>query len=268
MVSLNQSSIDSIWLMVNSGHPIDSEMLYKHLSATTAVPDDFRSKILIRDSLNALSAIWGKNQLRNRLTHDRALEILDLMDFCKSDEGFVTLKERLMTPIDTKNVLQMLRELGERIGESTTITVGGSLALMLYQLISRHTDDIDLVDPIPPVIQENHSLLNELSQRYGLRLAHFQSHYLPDQWVSRTSSLGVFGKLNVRLIDSLDILTGKLFSKRTKDLDDLRQAINTINLTDLKERLQRSTSSFRSDDALLQAATSNWYILTGETSLP
>ncbi len=72
--------------------------------------------------------------------------------------------------------------------------------------------------------------MNGLVERYGLRLAHFQSHYLPDGWQRRVESFGVFGELAVFLVDPVDIAVGKLFSRRDKDLDDVRMLKRVLEL--------------------------------------
>jgi hypothetical protein len=70
--------------------------------------------------------------------------------------------------------------------------IGGSIALILPSRISRHTEDIDVVDEIPKSLRDDHDLLTRLAARYGLRPAHFQSHYLPDGWESRVKPFGKF----------------------------------------------------------------------------
>jgi hypothetical protein len=111
-------------------------------------------------------------------------------------------------------------------------------------------------------------LLEQLADRYRLQLTHFQSHYLPDGWAGRTESLGQFRLLSVRVVDALDVLAGKLFSRRTKDLDDVRLALPKIDRAAYRQRLATSTRAFRADAALLDAARRNWYVVTGEDELP
>jgi hypothetical protein len=84
----------------------------------------------------------------------------------------------------------------------------------------------------------------------------------------RTRSLGKFGVLSVRIVDPMDVLVGKLFSRRTRDLDDLRQAWTRIDLAALRSRIGSSTTRLRADPGLLADARRNWYILSGEADLP
>ena len=127
-----------------------------------------------------------------------------------------------MEKTDPETIRQLLRELGTLASRPTRIDVGGSGALILLGNLSRSTDDIDIVDEVPPELRAQHDAMEQLASRYGLRLAHFQSHYLPAGWIDRVRSLGRFGNLEVFLVDPLDIFVGKLFSAREEDRDDLR----------------------------------------------
>ena len=87
----------------------------------------------------------------------------------------------------------------------------------------------------------------ELAVRYKLGLAHFQSHYLPKGWEPRTQSIGRFGQLDVFATDVYDVLLSKLFSKRTKDRDDLRALKNEINPQLFADRMKSDCQSFLAD---------------------
>ncbi len=173
-----------------------------------------------------------------------------------------------MDATDPNYLLQMLRELGTRVATPTTFIIGGSLTLMIDALITRHTDDVDLVDEIPATLRGEHELLAELCSRYGLKLTHFQSHYLPAGWNERVRSVGVFGKTTVMRVDPIDVLVGKLFSRRTKDLDDNRQAWPLIDQTIFRQRLVAEARRLSSAVGQIESARHNWYILTGEPELP
>jgi hypothetical protein len=167
-------------------------------------------------------------------------------------------------PTEAQTILQFLRELGERLPSPARLDVGGSSALILGGLLTRSTDDVDAVNEVPAAIRVQHELLAELSGRYGLSLAHFQSHYLPAGWENRLRSLGRFGKLDVFLVDPLDIFVGKLFSKRTKDLDDLRMLQNAFERRAIVERLRSGASALNADPVLRSDAQKSWHILYGE----
>ena len=57
---------------------------------------------------------------------------------------------------------------------------------------------------------------------------------------------------------------GKLFSARTKDLDDLRALKQHVNKDQLSERLLDTANALMQEPQLKANATHNWYILFGE----
>jgi hypothetical protein len=132
-------------------------------------------------------------------------------------------------------------------------------------LISRSTEDLDLVDEIPSDIRGEHQLLHDLVARYGLRLAHFQSYDPPDGWSTRTTDFGTFGKIHLRLVDPTDIAAGKLYSSRTKDLDDLRMLACSLDEQQLRERAVTGLPTRWADDDARKKAIENWYIVYGTT---
>jgi hypothetical protein len=145
--------------------------------------------------------------------------------------------------------------------------VGGSAALILPGYLSRQTEDIDAVDEVPAEIRSQHKVLQELADRYGLHLAHFQRHYLPMRWEQRVHSRPPYGLLQVYLLDVYDVFLSKLFSARTKDQDDLRALAPQLDKAILAQRLHDTTGSMLAAETLRQRAEKNWYILYGE-SLP
>jgi hypothetical protein len=160
--------------------------------------------------------------------------------------------------------LQFLRELGDGTRELSRLEIGGSGALILAGLLRRATEDINAVDEVSAAIRSDHALLDSLAKRYGLRLTHFQSHYLPQGWRGRLHSLGRFGALDVLLVDASDIFVRKLLSNREKDLDDLRVLATTIDRNALAIRLRDSAQSLLAEPTLRQNAARNWYIVYGE----
>lgn len=71
-------------------------------------------------------------------------------------------------------------------------------------------------------------------------------------------------KLDLYTVDVYDLFVGKLFSKRTKDLDDLRAIKPKLEKSILEQRMRESTGSLAKDPALKDSAQKNWYILFGE----
>ena len=227
---------------------------------------DHRTRLLLRDALVALRSRWGEDRFGEWVAHSTSRRDAAGAVLAEPFEriGFPSIGQRLMNATRRDTVLAFLRELGQSLPGSARIDVGGSTALILRDLLSRQTEDVDVVDEIPAAIRSEHDLLNGLVARYGLRLTHFQSHYLPDGWQSRTSSLGRFGKLDVFLVDPLDIVVGKLFSARAKDLDDVRMLSARLDRNAVIQRLQASAGRLASDSALRTAAERNWYVVYGE----
>ncbi len=256
-----------LWALVQSGQPIDFPALASALESRLAAPEpiNFRTRLLIRDSLGALAKRWGADRLENWM--DASPGGVGLRQIWKADlgeVGFPSLATRIMETTKADTVMQFLREMGLRCPQATRIEIGGSIALILANVLNRATEDLDVVDEVPASLRSQHDLLRELANRFGLHLTHFQSHYLPEGWKNRLHSLGRFGQLDIFLVDALDVLVGKLFSARTKDRDDLRALAAHFDRKVIEERLRSSGTKLRSDPALAQMAQDNWYILYGQ----
>jgi hypothetical protein len=257
-----------LWTLALDAVSFAPAQLLAALEAETAnTPHDFRTRVLLRHSFLALKKQWGEQRVRGMLP-PAALAVIDqTLAEDLGEKGFASLESRLMESTKPETIKRFLRELGSSIRESCRIHIGGSGALMLLGVLHRRTDDIDVVDEVPAPIRKDHALLESMVARYGLRLAHFQSHYLPDHWETRLKSFGVYGQLQVFLVDPVDIALGKMFSRREKDLDDLRILITSIGKATLRDRLNSSGKSLLADPQLRSNAERNWYILFGQ-SLP
>ncbi len=169
-----------------------------------------------------------------------------------------------MNTLHSETVLEFLRILGSRLSHPAQIIVGGSVALILSDELVRQTDDLDVVDEVPIEIRSAHALTDELEQQFGVRLTHFQSHYLPSGWRDRIHSLGRFGELDVFLVDSCDVFVSKLFGARKKDLGDLRHLAHRLDKKKIESRVISSTGGLRANAELAKDAEHNWYVLYGE----
>ena len=169
-----------------------------------------------------------------------------------------------MEKTEPKDILQLFRDLGSELHHTTRLYIGGSVALILSDFLTRKTEDIDVVDEVPQDIRSDHKLLDRLEKIYGLHLAHFQSHYLPQGWQNRVHSLEPFGRLQVFLVDVYDVFLSKLFSKREKDLMDLRVLEPQLDKEILTRRLRETTTAWLAEPKLVQHAQKNWNILYGE----
>ncbi len=268
------TAVDSLWSYVKGRRWMSARVLLDHLDLAAGTTDpedlDYRSRLLIRDSLDALAGHYGRPYIQSRISRLASAGALQATWNTKFDDetGFPSLKDRIMEPLTHDDVFSYLRDLACDVRTPTTVTIGGSVALILRDLLIRDTEDIDVVNEVPPTIRQLHATLDRLRERHELILGHFQSHYLPSGWESRTTLLETFGPLQVRLVDAIDVLLTKLFSVRSKDFVDLRSAWKLIDREAFRDRLVRETTELRSIERLLEPAKRNWYVLTGEDDLP
>jgi len=229
---------------------------------------DYRSRLLIRDSLDALQQYWGPERLRHWLLQCPHREQIKAIWNAEYDAvGFPSLPRRLMDTTRPDQIKQFFRELAQHVQHPVQLAVGGAVALILRGLLSRRTEDIDVVNEVPPELRAQHQLLAMLSTRYGLGLTHFQSHYLPTGWEQRLHSQEPFGQLQVYVVDAYDVFVSKLFSARLKDRDDLRVLAPQLDKKTLLCRLHDTTQDLLAAPGLRERAEQNWYIIYGE-SLP
>jgi uncharacterized nucleotidyltransferase DUF6036 len=259
-------AVKDLWEITFGKPAVDPEHLTKALENEVTKDDlDFRTQLLIRDSIDALADYWGSARVDSWLGQSPCGA--QLRSVWKSDlgpAGFPTLRRRVMTTLHPETVLEFLRILGSRLSQPTQIVVGGSVALILSDELIRQTDDVDVVDEVPAEIRSHHALVDELMQQFGLRITHFQSHYLPNGWRDRIHSLGRYGKLDVFLVDSVDVFVSKLFSARMKDLGDLRHLARRLDKRKIESRIISCARGLRENAQLAKNAETNWYVLYGE----
>lgn len=259
-----------LWTLVRKRPQIDPGDLAEALRAEAiSGPPDYRSRLLIRDSLEALKSIWGKARFETWLEaypEGQKLAAVAREDF--DEVGYPSLRARLMNKTEPEEIRQYLFELGKSLHKEVKIKVAGAIALILSGYISRHTEDVDIVDEVPPEIRDNHGLLEELQKSYGLHVGHVQNHYFPTGWEERCTALDLFGPLKVYLLDVYDVFLSKLFSQRRKDVEDLRVIAPQLDRDTLTRRFLETTEPLRTDAKLLQRATDNWRLLFGEDLPP
>jgi Nucleotidyltransferase of unknown function (DUF6036) len=228
-------------------------------------PLDFRTRLLIRDSIDALERFWGKSRLDRWLAGSPVRAKLQaIRGENLGSPGFPYINDQLMESTRREDVEAFLRELGTQVHRPLRMIIGGSIAMIVPGYLARRTQDIDVVDEIPGELRSQQKTLDDLMRRYRLGLAHFQSHYLPSGWDNRLHSLGSFGRLQVFLVDVYDVFLSKLFSKREKDRDDLRVVAPQLDKETLIRRLRDTAAALASDPDLRLAAEQNWYVLFGE----
>jgi Nucleotidyltransferase of unknown function (DUF6036) len=258
-----------LWSLVLDQQYIDPTELAEAIEDQVVRDDlDFRSRLLIRDAIDALRHHWGQHRVASWLKAcpaGRKIEAIGREDLGRP--GFPFLASQLMEPTKPETVREFLRELSLTVHEPLRMCVGGSIALIMPGYLSRRTQDLDVVDEVPQALRSQHQLLHRLQQRYRLELAHFQSHYLPMGWEGRLHFLDFFGRVSVYLVDVYDVFLSKLYSIREKDRDDLRAVAPQLDKDTLVRKLKETTGSMLASAELRQRAEQNWYILYGE-SLP
>lgn len=255
-----------LWSLALDHHQIDPADLAEAIVDQVESGDlDFRTRLLIRDGLNALEDYWGRTRLQDWLGAcpiRQAIQAIWNEDLGKT--GFRFLKGQLMEITKPEEVRQMLQELGDRLHGPVTIQIAGSIALILKNYLSRQTTDVDIVNEVPKEIRSLGDFLKRLEKRYRLDLGHVQSHYLPQGWEQRIHGLGPFGKLRVYLVDRYDVGLSKLFSDREKDLDDLRFLLPQLDKELLVHKLRETCGGFLASPIEREKAVNNWRILFQE----
>jgi hypothetical protein len=256
-----------LWGLTKGQPYIDAALIPRAIEEQVRSGDlDYRTRLLIRDSVDALRSFWGEPRVRAWLESSPAREEIEAICAEEFDKvGFPSLGRRLVEPTEPRLIEDFLHDLGRRLRRPVRIDVGGSAVLILGGLLRRTTDDVDVVDEVPADIRNEYKLLAELEEVYGLKLAHFQSHYLAMRWERRTHTIGPFDNLRVALLDPHDVFVSKLFSIRSKDLADLRVLFPLLSKETLEQRLRDDCQSMLAAPELRKRAEDNWFLLTRET---
>ncbi|HWE38648.1 MAG TPA: DUF6036 family nucleotidyltransferase [Isosphaeraceae bacterium] len=260
------TAVDALWELTRGRPEVDAGDLARAIALAAREGGlDSRSRRLIHDAADALERRWGVERLGDVFRSLGAAEAVAAERAIPAPgKGFDSLEERLVNATDPATILAFFRELGSQLPNPATLRVGGSTSLILQAGLRRSTEDIDAVDELPEPIRVDHALLNSLRLRYGLRLTHFQSHYLPDGWDSRLRDRGTFGLLHVLLVDPLDVLGSKLVSGRDRDLDDLRILAPKFGRESLRDHLLGPCARLVADPIRRANAERNWYVVFGE----
>jgi hypothetical protein len=255
-----------VWDMIYGTPQIDPSDLAEAVCQQAGEdPLDYRTRLLIRDSVVALRSHWGSARTEGwlaRCPHRERIAQICQEEFEKV--GFSTIRRRLMDKTDPVRVRQFLEQLGWNVHEETTAYIAGSVALILPGYLSRHTDDIDFINEVPAALRNNHARLHELETSYGLTLGHVQSHYFPSGWLQRVHSIGVFGRLRLFRVDVYDVFFSKLTSAREKDLDDIRFVAPQLDKETLIRKLWTTAQGLLAAPRLLELSQRNWQVVFGE----
>jgi hypothetical protein len=257
----------TLWSLTHDNPQVDAADLALAVEKQILERDlDYRTRLLIRDSVAALRKYWGQEKVLEWLGASAVGQEIETI--CQGpwddDRGFSSLLRRVVDVTKAETIIQFLRELSGHVHQPTRLQIGGSAALILRNLLSRKTDDVDFVDEVPSQIRVQHRLLHELVNRYGLSATHFQQHFLPIDWANRLQYFDTYGSLTIYLVDAYDVILSKLFSPRTKDLDDIRYVLKHLDKPTLAQRLKDMGESLLSAPDMRPNAERNWFILFGE----
>lgn len=213
------------------------------------------------DPEEARAALRRAEGLDDPRTRQLALEMTAALEGRTVDDAkFPSLVRRVRPVTRPETIERFLQELGRGLAGPVRIVIRGSSALILADLLERGTEDVDVVDEVPVPLRE---VARRVEGRHDLHIAHFQSHYLPAGWQNRVRSRGNFGKLEVYLVDPLDIFVGKLMSKRDKDYRDLSHLTSAFTREEIVPRLT-GLERHLADPRLREMAEHNWQVLFGE----
>jgi hypothetical protein len=255
-----------LWSLVRKRPQVDPRDLAGAIRGEVhQAPLDYRTRLLVRDSIEALRRHWGNTRLEqwlNQCPEQQTIRAVCNEEYDKT--GFPSLNNRLMEKTEPEEILQFFTHLGKKLRQTTRIEIAGSVALILPGYLSRHTEDINVVGEAPKEVRDDHALINALESSYGLKLGDVQTHYFPAGWRDRVHSLDVFDHLHVFLVDVYDVALSKLFSARLKDLEDLRVLKPQLDKEVLTTRFRSCAGDFLAAPRLKQLAQDNWQILYGE----
>ena len=139
---------------------------------------DYRTRLLIRDSLEALKDYWGDKRF-DTLAGALSRLATDWKAIWREDferPGFPLIGETTHGKDATRSHSRdLLRELGNThpptaSGERWRLGCADPVRAML----SRHTEDIDVVDEVPAEIREQYALLDELEAALRSAVAHLR----------------------------------------------------------------------------------------------
>lgn len=257
---------EDLWSLARGRPSVDAADLASAIVGQVVCADlDFRSRLLIRDSMDALEQHWGPGRLRQWLADcplgDR-IEAIWREDL--GEPGFPSLRKRIVDKTSPETLRECLRALGQSVQRPLQVFIAGAGALILQDYLNRNTDDIDFVNEVPAELRSQHQLLETLERRYGLHVGHVQSHYFPSGWQNRVHSQPPYGRMQVFLLDVYDVFLSKLFSKREKDRNDLTELARQLDKEKLVRRLRETAQAFLADPFLRPNAEHNWYVLFGE----
>ena len=117
-----------LWSLVRgSGPQIDPHDLAEAVVQQAAEePLDYRTRLLIRDSVDALKGHWGDQRVQRWLTECPSHDKIETICHEGFDEvGFPSIRKRLMDKTDPESIRQYFQKLGMMLRQTVQIAVGG-----------------------------------------------------------------------------------------------------------------------------------------------
>src|SRR5947207_3409460 len=140
-------AVDDLWTVAGTLPHVDADTLAGAIESAvqSTEPLDYRTRLLIRDSLIALQIHWGPAQFGRWLGGSAFREGIERASDPKSFDpdpqeiGFPSVARRIVDVTKPQTLIEFFRALSRHIRQPTQLIVGGSVALMLSGLLSRQT---------------------------------------------------------------------------------------------------------------------------------
>src|SRR5205823_2798345 len=122
--------------------------------------NDFRTRLLIRDSVRAIETHWGAARTRawlSKLPHGEQIRtICDVVTGeAEADEyGFPSLERRIVDATEPEKIHQFLRDLGQVVIKPTNMFIAGPIALILSGALARRATHVDIVHEAPTELRD------------------------------------------------------------------------------------------------------------------
>jgi hypothetical protein len=256
-----------LWLITRGRPQVDPAELSSAIVEQIEANDlDYRSRLLIRDSLVALRDFWTPHRFSQWWDNCPVRAQIEEIAADSYDKvGFPSLRKRLRDKTPPRQVETLLRAIGACLREPCSFWVTGTAGLILHDRLQYGIDAITIVSELPEALARSRVPLEAFRAKYGLAVSSLPAHYLPPGWQERARPYAQYGKLRVWVTDPADAFVCKLFSNRIEDLCVLR--IVDVDYYVVRGRFMECCGSFLETPNLRETAERNWQILFGE-SLP
>ena len=151
--------------------------------------------------------------------------------------------------MDAQSVFDSLNNELKRKNLKRQIVICGGAALISIGIISRQTQDVDVIGPkIDPELSQ---IANSLAKKLNLQLGWLNNgpeslaDDLPKGWENRTSTVFNGSNLTVKSLGRMDLILSKIYAAcdRVEDIEDI------VNLKPSKEELQEAKTWVLEKDA-------------------